>query len=224
MATTRDPLERKHHQQARKVGQQDERKACRAFVEAELRDFLLLQIRDGAWHPTHKLAEGIEARLPADHSITLSGGSKDTVSTSQRAQGKYLFLKDTIQLLKRRGLVKVRIRKDGEEVVKSTPRQDGRFQLDLEFRHLLPRSADELARLEASLLSEPKSLLLNFPLGKPEEAQAEVLERKLGLEGLLALGAVINKKQDGSERRKGEPQLGHGALERSGVVSGNGRG
>src|SRR2546422_453400 len=85
----------------------------------------------------------------------LSGGSKETVVTAQKAQGKYLFLKDTIKLLKRQGLVEVRLRDDdGEEEIKSTPRKDPRFEIDPEFADLLPRAAEEVARLEALLLAE----------------------------------------------------------------------
>src|SRR5262249_575840 len=71
----------------------------------------------------------------------------------RRGQGYSWLLEDAIAWLKEKQLVAVRTTEAGEEEVQATPKVDPRFQLDPELEHLLPRSPDEVARLEQSLLA-----------------------------------------------------------------------
>ena len=134
----------------------EQRQRFRRCIE-QLRDGLLLHIRDGKWWRTWDVFLSIGEVVSPDDAqarFVCSGGSTEATDSSQINQGRCLFVQDTLRLLQRQGLVIVRSREDEEEEVCSTPLVDKRFTLDPEFQNLLPRSPDEVARLEHLLLTE----------------------------------------------------------------------
>ena len=147
-------------QQARKQAARSERQTLlhesRQFVAEKLKDRLLLSIRGGAWYPANDLVKVVQEFAPvglAARRFIASGGT-DYQATVQEARGAYLLLDDALALCCREKLAEIRSNGKDEREVRSTPRQDSRFEICPRFQDLLPRAADEVARLEGLLLVE----------------------------------------------------------------------
>jgi hypothetical protein len=152
----------------------ESRRATRAAVDewiaGRLRDKLLLHLRGGAWLPVYDLLQPMATAIPEDlarRRLALADGGDGRPAAligrgpvlakiiyGQATQGRRLVLDDALALLAQERLVELRTRDDGAPEVRSSPREDARFELDPEFEFLLPRAADEVARLEARLLAE----------------------------------------------------------------------
>ena len=115
---------------------------------------MLLKIRGGAWHPVNDLVRIVEPPVGLAASRFIASGGTDFQATVQETRGTYLLLDDALALCCREKLAEVRTNSKEEREVRSTPRQDDRFEVCPRFRDLLPRSPDEVARLEALLLAE----------------------------------------------------------------------
>lgn len=121
-----------------------------------LSERLLLHIRDGGWHAVGGLREPLERFIPLEHArqrFDRQGLPASTLPTDVVRQGCTLLIADVVADLRRCGLVAARNNSEGEEV-RATPRRDQRFDLDPEFKNLLPRSPDEVVALEALILRE----------------------------------------------------------------------
>jgi hypothetical protein len=130
--------------------------AYQAHVDA-LKDQLLLFIRDGAWCKVRDLAAWLAPRLAAEftvHRYTAEGGLAGKKFDHKCGEGQKLALKDILDVLGEKKLVALRTVEAGEEEVQSTPWTDDRFDVDSEFKDLLPRAPDEVKKLEERLLIE----------------------------------------------------------------------
>ena len=122
----------------------------------KLKDRLLLKIRGDAWHSVAPLVEVVKEFAPVGLAARrfMASGGEGYDATVQEARGSYLLLDDALALCCREKLAEVRTNSQEAREVRSTPRQDERFEVCPLFRDLLPRSPDEVARLEALLLEE----------------------------------------------------------------------
>ena len=121
-----------------------------------LKDRLLLQIRGGSWHAVNDLVKIVEQFAPVGLAARrfIASDGMDYQATVQEARGAYLLLEDALVLCCREKLAEVRTNGKDEREVRSTPRQDARFEVCPLFRDLLPRSVGEDNRLEELLLKE----------------------------------------------------------------------
>jgi hypothetical protein len=164
----RREAERRLREQAAEA-RQATRAAVDDWITGKLRDRLLLHLRGGAWLPVYDLIQPLAAAIPDDlarrrQALAEGGDGRPAallgrgpalakIFEGQATQGRRLVIDDALALLAPQGLAELRTC-DGAPEVRATPKADPRFELDPEFEALLPRAADEVARLEARLLAE----------------------------------------------------------------------
>lgn len=125
-------------------------------IDPTLQNEALLHLRDGAWHKMAELAEWLASRIPPELAIrraVAQNGSKELQRQDKESAGRALLLQDLVATLRRRRLLTIRTGEGGDEV-QVRPLADPQFRIEPEFEHLLPRSADEVAKLEELLLKE----------------------------------------------------------------------
>jgi hypothetical protein len=134
-----------------------------AFLEP-LKDQFLLSIRDGSWRRVSDLALWLAPRVKPEVAVQrflASGGTHEKKLSDKIGQGQALVLQDLIDSLRRNKLLAARAPKAGEEEIQVTPLEDPRFDIDPELEFLLPRSPDEVKKLEDRLLVEqPRDALV----------------------------------------------------------------